>query len=690
MLEGNPDASSSPPLPTRPAQKGSASIAMSSVPLPRFEHDDGDIGLASWYTAGRSDGFGDRLLMFDNTGAASLELLRFRPELAADAGFEDLLRQRVQRMATFKHPSFAMIRAVERLEGGDGLALVSHHMAGKRLAELLDAQQAGQGLHPAFVSWLVQQIAPLLTALQGHGYDIVHGALTVERIVLTTDGRVAIVEHVLGSALRSLELTPVRLWREFGIVARPTSRGEACLDARGDILQLGVVALSLLVGRRVSLDDVQQALPTLLEEWMRTDAARGTAFTAPLRQWLERALQVHPQAYRSALEAQDGLRELPAHATDSLPALMSGTEVVEPQRAQLVDPPTTGEASVAEVLVDNEPVVESSTTADVPGSVAPERLPTDLPVEPPAVLAEPSVLAAPAMSMLLPPVASDITPVTPRALEPAKETPVSLISARVDDEDEALGARASASPTSWLVKALAAVAVIEAVVIGALLMRTPSPAAPVTSAAVAVTIDAQPGSTVFVDERPAGTTPLKLSLNAATRSIRLAAPAGIPAAATPAPASANDATAAALAQAAARQRSGGIRLNAPIDLQVLEGNRVLGTSADGPIVAPAGSHQLDFVNSAVGFRVRQSVTIKAGEIATLTITPPMGRLSVNAQPWAQVLVDGMPAGETPIANLAVTLGQHEIIFRHPQLGERREIVVVRADGVTRISTTFGR
>ena len=36
--------------------------------------------LASWYTPGRSDGFGDRLLMFDNTDAISLELLRFRPE----------------------------------------------------------------------------------------------------------------------------------------------------------------------------------------------------------------------------------------------------------------------------------------------------------------------------------------------------------------------------------------------------------------------------------------------------------------------------------------------------------------------------------------------------------------------------------------------------------------------------------
>src|ERR1051325_5129367 len=39
-------------------------------------------GLASWYTPGRSDGFGDRLLMFDNTDAVSLELLRFRCDLA--------------------------------------------------------------------------------------------------------------------------------------------------------------------------------------------------------------------------------------------------------------------------------------------------------------------------------------------------------------------------------------------------------------------------------------------------------------------------------------------------------------------------------------------------------------------------------------------------------------------------------
>jgi hypothetical protein len=123
---------------------------------------------------------------------------------------------------------------------------------------------------------------------------------------------------------------------------------------------------------------------------------------------------------------------------------------------------------------------------------------------------------------------------------------------------------------------------------------------------------------------------------------------------------------------------------------VLEGDRVLGSTADGPIVASAGSHQLDLVNTALGFRVRQNVSIRAGVIAPLTITPPMGRISINAQPWAQVLIDDNPVGETPLANVQVPIGDHQITFRHPQMGERRERVTVRADAPARVSTTFQR
>src|SRR5262245_59943898 len=83
-------------------------------------------GVASWYTQGRSDGIGDRLLMSDDTGTA-MELLRFRPEVALTYGFERALRERVERLDRFRHPAFPRVHAVEYLEQRDGLALASTH-----------------------------------------------------------------------------------------------------------------------------------------------------------------------------------------------------------------------------------------------------------------------------------------------------------------------------------------------------------------------------------------------------------------------------------------------------------------------------------------------------------------------------------------------------------------------------------
>src|SRR5262245_43843377 len=109
--------------------------------------DSAAAGLASWYTPGRSDGFGDRLLMFDNTDAISLELLRLRRDLAATAGFEHALRDRVELLTRFRHPSFPLVRAVVHLDDQD-LTLVSAHTSGQRLSEL-PTQKVRRGLHPA-------------------------------------------------------------------------------------------------------------------------------------------------------------------------------------------------------------------------------------------------------------------------------------------------------------------------------------------------------------------------------------------------------------------------------------------------------------------------------------------------------------------------------------------------------------
>src|SRR6185436_4851300 len=148
--------------------------------------------LASWYTEGVSDGVGDRLLMFDNSGTTSLELLRFRPELVAVSGFEDALRDRVAALQAFTHPAFPQVRSVEHLEGG-GLALVSTFTAGKRLAEVFRSPRTRGGGHPAFAAWLVRDVTSALADLQRSGETICHGAITPVRIVMTPDGRVMIV-----------------------------------------------------------------------------------------------------------------------------------------------------------------------------------------------------------------------------------------------------------------------------------------------------------------------------------------------------------------------------------------------------------------------------------------------------------------------------------------------------------------
>ena len=137
-------------------------------------------------------------------------------------------------------------------------------------------------------------------------------------------------------------------------------------------------------------------------------------------------------------------------------------------------------------------------------------------------------------------------------------------------------------------------------------------------------------------------------------------------------------------------RRGGLRLVSPIELTVVQGDRVLGSTSDGAIYLTAGTHQVQLVNNALGFKASQSLTVRAGQVGTQRIDVPNGRLNINAQPWARVLVDGNAIGETPLANVQIPIGEHEIVFRHPQLGEKRERVVVRADSVQRVTASFDR
>jgi hypothetical protein len=121
-----------------------------------------------------------------------------------------------------------------------------------------------------------------------------------------------------------------------------------------------------------------------------------------------------------------------------------------------------------------------------------------------------------------------------------------------------------------------------------------------------------------------------------------------------------------------------------VPVQIMENGTLLGSTETPRILVPAGSHQLELVNEALGYRATRTVQVAAGQTASITLKAPQGALSINALPWAEVWVDGKLAGETPIGNLSVTIGNHELLFRHPELGEQRKTVTVGALAPVRV------
>jgi hypothetical protein len=131
--------------------------------------------------------------------------------------------------------------------------------------------------------------------------------------------------------------------------------------------------------------------------------------------------------------------------------------------------------------------------------------------------------------------------------------------------------------------------------------------------------------------------------------------------------------------------SGWISVMSPVELNLFESDRLLGTSRSDRIMVSAGRHDIDLVNDTYGYRATRSVQVAAGKVATLNAEMPNGTIALNALPWAEVWIDGTRIGETPIGNHQLPIGTHDLVFRHPELGEQQHNVVVTVKEVTRLS-----
>jgi hypothetical protein len=131
--------------------------------------------------------------------------------------------------------------------------------------------------------------------------------------------------------------------------------------------------------------------------------------------------------------------------------------------------------------------------------------------------------------------------------------------------------------------------------------------------------------------------------------------------------------------------SGWLSVKSAVAIEVRENGRLIGTTDADRIMMAAGRHDVELVNETLGYRVTRSIQVPPGKVASLSVDMPQGVINLNASPWAEVWIDGRRVGETPIGNLPMSIGSHEVIFRHPQLGEKRQAVSVTLKAPVRLS-----
>lgn len=644
--------------------------------------------LASWYAQGMSDGLGDRLLMFDNSTAPSLELLRFRSDLAQVPEFEAALREQVQRLAGFQHPAFARVRSVKRLEPDDDLALISNYTPGKRLSELLHRARG-----PELAAVVIRQLAPALAQFHQQNAGTPHGLLSPDRIVVSPEGRLTIVEHVIGPAIDTLDLGLAQL-SSMGISLPPASATPR-LDGSSDWYQLALVAVSVLIGREVTESELPQ-LEALLD---RVDAAGrdGKALSPSIREWLARALQISGHRIESGADAGAALDELigkeqPRAAgrhEPSRPAQLEHLAVASAPSAERLEQPvretTTVRANVPPVTPG--PIPDRSAKAPSIPAARFEPLRPDAEAFPseskgksdsrPTVM-PPRVVPAPAK-----PAANEESLFEVRAAKTVRQPPpqprVAASQLLSPFEREVLAGRTSVNPgvdvavpgqgatmPRWhsgkrkrasrsVLAALAVIAVVEAGVIvwfARPLWLTGRPP---------LVVEATPsGENVVVRNGSAEAAPMRLTVAPDLGWVRVTTPA------------------------APGMTGGTIRISSPIPLKVLEGDRVVGSVPGADLKISAGRRELELVNTALGYRQPHTIDLEEGETVSLHVAPPPGLVTVEATDGAEVSVDGQAVGRTPLEPLSLALGEHQITFKHPKEGSDRQRVTVKADAPTRV------
>lgn len=660
------------------------------------------------------DGFGRRHHVVSAT-KDPVEVLVLTRELTTAPGFEGALRERIEQCARFQHASFVRVRGLARLAKFDNaVALVSDRVTGARLSQLLEQ---GHALDTSGALLLTGQLFDALASLHQGVPGGWHGAVAPERLLLTPEGRLLVTEPVLGTAVRTLTWSTRESWERLR-VATPRG-GASTLDQRSDVAQAGAVALALLVGRPLGNgypDRLGDTAPGAAPLSVRTaiDLLPDSVST-----WLSRTLQLAgDQSYASIDEARLELAPILASLDDvaarrAVIAFVSGQRLPEARRSAPVP--------VVQPSRDPEPV-RAPIANSTPVAFEPARDTADAGVSLPVSYSTEAGGAARALSAMR----RALAPMTRRTVATAAAILMLLTTGG------AFAAKRYFTPPATVETGTVAVTTNPAganvVVDGQLRGQSPltftiasgdhvlqvgldgssrtvrvavAPGAQVSQVidlpkVVAPTgqlqIRTEPsGARVVVDGQKRGTSPLTVpDLMPGVHAVTVEGQLGSVTQEVTIESGGTASLVVPLTAPEGAPVSGWIAVTAPIDVQLFEKGQLLGSSRSERIMASVGRHDIEVVNDALGYRATRAVTVSAGQVSAVRVDPPKGSLSVNAVPWATVTIDGRDAGETPIGNVQLAIGTHDVVFRHPELGEQRSTVTVTLNGPARVSADLRR
>lgn len=647
-----------------------------------------------------TDEFGERTRTTD-ARAEPLELLRLKATLSAVPSVEPALRERFGRLSGFRHESVARTRAIDVVHPSRTLVIASDCVRGTRLSTLLAAARTKSvPLAIAASRCLLRQLVHAVAAWHDELHGLPIGVIGPERIVMTPAGRLVLVEPVLGAVVEQLRYSPERNWSDLR-VAVPVTAGDPPIDARSDVTQLGTVALALVLGRPLTTTDYPGGIGRALgEAAVRTEGDRLQLLPPPLYSWLLRALQLDPKdSFASPVEARDALHhalgredpEAEREAVHTFLALCAEDDARPPSQAAEEGDDEQGEfaAGLDQFGADDDSVVDLG----------------------PRIEAMRAFLDRNKSPWVPPTPASGPSPAVSEETAPDSNGGNGRDAGTFVQSESYSGSRAVAVPEDWTRRLWVATAVALALGTQVILVVAGFswPTRPASTGSFSITTNPA-GIAVVVDGVSRGATPLVLDLPGGEHVVELIAkqerrripvtiragseishylelrespvtPSPVVEPRTPAP------VVATVAAPAGREpgTGGWITIAAPSEVQILENERLLGTSQVERIMLPAGRHDLDIVNGTLGVRARRSVQVTAGRVTSVSLEWPTGVLAVNAVPWAEVFIEGRPVGETPIGNLQVPVGVHEVVFRHPDLGERRSFVTVTVGETARLA-----